>query len=313
MFTLTTSLISFPISQNRVSCWWTSRALSTSKLVGHTSDSSSTSSASFASSILTIWTLVSAKIPESLTLPPLVDNSVSISNKTAAFSSAGTWSSLMVFSSSLLERSLKGSLPLLPPLKFQSLGKQFLTVVSDMSEQEGCDNFMTSRIDVAGKTFCVSLWMIFPRYFALRDLITPWSMGCVFDVVFGGRNASLAAFKPLIFGCTGQVSTMRATLQLSLSNFFTKGLYTFIKKQAIRPTFSLCSITKRKIFNIFETLWFLWLTDYEHQYLLFCRTCSCFSFQPRDISFQEAAILGATDSDWPVTFLNKVLQRLFQT
>ena len=79
----------------------------------------------------------------------------------------------MVFSSSLLERSLKGSLPLLPPLKFQSLGKQFLTVVSDMSEQEGCDNFMTSRIDVAGKTFCVSLRTIFPQYFALRDLITP--------------------------------------------------------------------------------------------------------------------------------------------
>lgn len=76
----------------------------------------------------------------------------------------------MVFSSSLLERSLKGSLPLLPPLKFQSLGKEFLTVVSDMSEQ---DNFMTSRIDVAGKTFCVSLRMIFPQYFALRDLITP--------------------------------------------------------------------------------------------------------------------------------------------
>ena len=94
--------------------------------------------------------------------------------------------------------------------------------------------------------------------------------------------------------------------------FFTKGLYTFIKKQAIRPTFSLCSITKRKIFKIFETLWFLWLTDYEHQYLLFCRTCSFYSFQPRDISFQEAAILGATDSDWPVTFLNKVLQGLFQ-
>ena len=62
----------------------------------------------------------------------------------------------MVFSSSLVERFLKGSLPLLPPLKFESFGKQFLTVVYGMSEKEGSNNYMTSRI-IAGKTFLYQL------------------------------------------------------------------------------------------------------------------------------------------------------------
>ena len=70
-----------------MSCWRTLRTLSTTKLNGHIGGSSSTSSASSGSFSSPISYLISAKVSVSLHLPPLVDNSASISNKTAAFSS----------------------------------------------------------------------------------------------------------------------------------------------------------------------------------------------------------------------------------
>ena len=38
-------------------------------------------------------------------------------------------------------------------------------------------------------------------------LITPWSMGCVQEIVFGGKNCKLMAFNPVTSGCAGQLST----------------------------------------------------------------------------------------------------------
>ena len=90
-----TSLISLPFSQNGVTCWWILRALSTTKRIGHTGGSSLTSSAlSDSSSSSTISTLISAKVWPSIELTPLVNNSTSISSKTAVFSPVRTSSKI---------------------------------------------------------------------------------------------------------------------------------------------------------------------------------------------------------------------------
>ena len=127
----------------------------------------------------------------------------------------------MVSSSSSAERSLRSwslRASSAASSEMPAFLKQFLTVVSDY-----LSNCMTSIIDVVGKPFfastaLMSRWMIFRRYFALRDLITPLSTYWVFEVVLGGRNISSTAFKPSILGCAGQLSTMRAAFRFSLSN-----------------------------------------------------------------------------------------------
>ena len=130
--------------------------------------------------------------------------------------------------------------------------KQYLTVVSGTSDHE--EDCMASKLDVVWKPFLMSRWMIFRRYFALRYLITPWSIGWVYEVVIDGRNISSTAFKPSILGCAGQLSKMSATFRFSLSNLFIKFLYPFVKNKAILPTFCLSSITAwETIVHVFET------------------------------------------------------------
>ena len=48
--------------------------------------------------------------------------------------------------------------------------------------------------------------------------MTPWSIGCVLHVVFGGKNTKLIAFRLGISGCAGQLSTISATFLPSPSN-----------------------------------------------------------------------------------------------
>ena len=52
-------------------------------------------------------------------------------------------------------------------------------------------------------------------YFDLNDQITSWSIGCVWEVVFGGRNTISIAFRSLTSGCAGQLSTISAVFLLS--------------------------------------------------------------------------------------------------
>lgn len=57
--------------------------------------------------------------------------------------------------------------------------------------------------------------------FAFNDRITPWSMGCVTKVLFGGKTMRSIAINPGICRCTGQLSTINAILRL-FTNFWSK-------------------------------------------------------------------------------------------
>ena len=82
-------------------------------------------------------------------------------------------------------------------------------IVPDTSDQADVNNCIASKTDVLGNVFFMptaltSLSMIFLRYSDFRERITPCSIGWVFEVLFGGRNASSTAFKPSIIGCAEQ-------------------------------------------------------------------------------------------------------------
>ena len=49
-------------------------------------------------------------------------------------------------------------------------------------------------------------------------LITPWSIGCVQDVVFGGKNCNLIAFSPETSECVWQLSTIITNFLPCISN-----------------------------------------------------------------------------------------------
>ena len=49
--------------------------------------------------------------------------------------------------------------------------------------------------------------------------MTPWSIGWVFHVVFGGKNTKFMALRSATSGWAGQLSTTRATFLPSHSNF----------------------------------------------------------------------------------------------
>lgn len=77
---------------------------------------------------------------------------------------------------------------------------------------------------------------------SLNDLFTIlrlWYIGCVFDVVLGGRKTGSIVFKPSTDGCAVQLSTIRTTY-----GFLFKKLclapFPFIEKEAVYPTFFCC-------------------------------------------------------------------------
>ena len=51
--------------------------------------------------------------------------------------------------------------------------------------------------------------------FDFSDQITPWFSGCVWDVVFGGRNTSCIALRSLTSRCAGQLSIISAIFLFS--------------------------------------------------------------------------------------------------
>ena len=94
--------------------------------------------------------------------------------------------------------------------------------------------------------------MTFLRYFAFRERITPWFIGWVFEVVFGGRNTSSTVFKPSITVCAGELSTVRITFMIFFIKLFIEFLYPFIKEETLHPTFHLRSITTGKAFDVLK-------------------------------------------------------------
>ena len=73
-----------------------------------------------------------------------------------------------------------------------ALRKQLTIVVSETSPQERTSIFIASSIEIEGIGFALStafmmLLTIRVRYLHFNDLMTPWSIGCKQEVVFGGE------------------------------------------------------------------------------------------------------------------------------
>ena len=51
-------------------------------------------------------------------------------------------------------------------------------------------------------------------YFDFSDQITPWSIGCVWEVGFDGRNTNSITFRSLTPGCAGKLSTISAIKEI---------------------------------------------------------------------------------------------------
>ena len=94
------------------------------------------------------------------------------------------------------------------------------------------------------------------RYFAFTDLITPWSIGCVWDVVFGGNRSNSTAFKPSTLGWAGQLSIIIAiflpSFSISLSTSF---IHSSNNKESIQLFFWTCNDTA-VVLHVWSTLVF---------------------------------------------------------
>ena len=65
--------------------------------------------------------------------------------------------------------------------------------------------------------------------------ITPWSIGFVLDVVFGGRKTNSTAIRPVTFVWTGQLSIIITILWPSVSNLASSSFHTTVKDFSIHP------------------------------------------------------------------------------
>ena len=105
-----------------------------------------------------------------------------------------------------------------------ALQKQF-TIVSVVSAFHAETNIgIPCSSEIFGRVLFFSKLLIispttFVRYFTLRDLITPWSIACDKEVVFGGRKNNLIAFRFSICGCAWQLSITSAIFLPSDRNF----------------------------------------------------------------------------------------------
>ena len=86
-----------------------------------------------------------------------------------------------------------------------ALQKQFTKFSVNAEFQAETSIFIPIKIEIFDRTSFFSklqmnFWTIFLRYLAFRDLITPWSMGCVFDFVFGSKKNNLIDFKFSMWG-----------------------------------------------------------------------------------------------------------------
>ena len=101
--------------------------------------------------------------------------------------------------------------------------KQFLTVFGVTSVHANTCIFMAYGIEIFWSGFLLSIasiifWTTSVLYFAFKERITPWSIGCKADVVLGGRKNKSIAFNPSIFGCAVRVSMISVAFPFSLAN-----------------------------------------------------------------------------------------------
>ena len=81
-----------------------------------------------------------------------------------------------------------------------------------------CSNELFGRV-----FFFSTLWIIFRttflQYFAFIELIPPWSIGWVLEVVLSGRKYKLIAFRLSIWGWAGKLSITKGTFLPLKANF----------------------------------------------------------------------------------------------
>ena len=88
----------------------------------------------------------------------------------------------------------------------------------------------------------IIFWTTFILYLAFKEWMTPWSIGCKTEVVFGGRKKRSIAFNPPISEWAVQLSMMSATFPGFFLVFFQidyQALWPILRK-ALNPS-SFCS------------------------------------------------------------------------
>ena len=104
-----------------------------------------------------------------------------------------------------------------------------MIVLFETSPQEWASIFIASSIEIEGICFPLSIaFMIIlimrVRYLHFNDRMTPWSIGCKQEVVFGGRKKSVIDLRFSIFGWVVQLSITNAALRPSNANFLSYSL-----------------------------------------------------------------------------------------
>ena len=104
-----------------------------------------------------------------------------------------------------------------------ALRKQSRIVLSGTSLQEWASIFIASSIEFEGIYFPLSIAFMIVlimrvRYLHFNDRMTPWSIGCKQEVVFGGRKYSAIDLRFSIFRWVVQLAITNATLRPSNTN-----------------------------------------------------------------------------------------------
>ena len=109
-------------------------------------------------------------------------------------------------------------------MEIPALPKKITIVSVDNAFQAETKNCIAFKIKTSGRALfffklLMTFWTIFLRHFAFNDLMRPWSIDCVVDVVFCSNKNNLIDFKFLIWGYAGQLSITSATFLPSDENF----------------------------------------------------------------------------------------------
>ena len=113
----------------------------------------------------------------------------------------------------------------------------------------------------------------------MRHLITPWFIGWVTDVVFGGKKTNFKCDRFSIIGWAGQLSMINATFLHSAWNVLFTSL-THSSSKTLSIQLSLWLISTGKFLNVFKIPWIFYFTNNKHRQFIVNGTGSCQTSNP---------------------------------